>query len=290
LTVDQAFYHALTAEAVLKVAQQTVAERQATSDQVSALTKSKIRSDLDLSFANVQVSQANLLLLDARSNEQVTMAALNNVLGSEQNQQYALVDETNSNPPPAPDDPEAMVQAAMNARPDLISLNDRFLAAHQFSIAERDLWLPTVSALAVAGSTPVRADQIQSPWYGAAGANVNIPIFNGFLYSAQGKEAKLRAQAAQEDVRKLRDTIARDVRTAVLNAQTAFQRIGVTQDMLNQANFALDLAQARYKIGLSSIVELTQAQLQQTQADIENTSSKYAYQTALAEVRFQTGQ
>ena len=54
LTVDQAFYQALTAQAVLKVAQQTVAQRQATADQVGALTKAKIRSDLDLSFANVQ--------------------------------------------------------------------------------------------------------------------------------------------------------------------------------------------------------------------------------------------
>ena len=57
LTVDQAFYQALTAQAVLKVAQPTVAQRQDTQDQVSALTKSKIRSDLDLSFADVQLSR-----------------------------------------------------------------------------------------------------------------------------------------------------------------------------------------------------------------------------------------
>ena len=70
LTVDQAFYQALTAQAVLKVAQETVAERQATIDQVGALTKAKIKSDLDLSFANVQGSQAKLLLLDAQNNVQ----------------------------------------------------------------------------------------------------------------------------------------------------------------------------------------------------------------------------
>lgn len=53
---------------------------------------------------------------------------------------------------------------------------------------------------------------------------------------------------------------------------------------------ALDLSEARYKIGLSGIVELTQAQLAQTQAEIANTNARYAYQTALAELRFQTGQ
>lgn len=290
LAIDQAFYRALTTQGVLKVAEQTVAERQATSDQVSALTQSKVKSELDLSFANVQVSQANLILLDAKNDEQSAMAALNAVLGSEQDQQYSLIDPTNGNPSPAPGDAEALLQSAFKQRPDLASLNDRYLAAHQYSTAQRDLMLPTISALGVGGGTPVRSDQILSPWYGAAGANVEIPVFNGFLYSAEAKEAKLRAQAAQEQVRELRDTIARDVRTAVLNTQAAYQRIAVTQGMLDQANLALDLAQARYKIGLSSIVELTQAQLAQTEAQIENTTARYGYQTALAELRYQTGQ
>jgi outer membrane protein len=290
LAVDEAFYKALTAQAVLQVARQTVAQRQATVDQIGALTKAKVKSDLDLSLGSVQLSQSNLLVLDAGNNAQTAMAELNNVLGNEANQQYTLVDETNSNPPPAPDDPDAMLQTALASRPDLAALNDKYASATQYSKAERDLWMPTVSALGAAGGTPVRADQIQSSWYGVAGANISIPVFNGFLYSADAKEAKLRAQAVQEGVRNLRDMIARDVRTAVLNAQTAYQRIGVTQQMLDQANFALDLAQARYKIGLSSIVELTQSQLAQTQAEIDNTTARYDYQTALAEVRYELGQ
>lgn len=290
LAVDQAFYQALTAQAVLKVAQQTVAQRQATSDQVGALTEQELRSSLDLSFANVQLSQARLMLLDAQNSAQDSMANLNAILGSEANQSYTLADETSTNPEPAPQDAEAMVQMAFGRRPDLAALNDAYKSAQQFTRAERELWMPTVSALAAAGDTPVRADQITTSWYGAAGANVNIPVFNGFLYNARAKEASLRANAAQQNVRDLRDTIARDVRAAVLQAQAAFQRIGVTQEMLNQSNMALDLAQARYKIGLSGIVDLTQAQLAQTQGEIAFTSARYAYQTALAEVRFQTGQ
>ena len=53
--------------------------------------------------------------------------------------------------------------------------------------------------------------------------------------------------------------------------------------MLNQANTALELAQARYKVGLSGIVDLTQAQLAQTEAQIEFTNARYTYQTALAD-------
>ncbi len=290
LTVDQAFYQALTAQAVLKVAQETVAQRQATVDQVTALTKSKIRSDLDLSFADVQLSQAKLLLLNAENETQVAMASLNNVLGTDQDRQYTLIDNNPGAPAPAPDDAEAMVKAAFTARPDLAALTDQYLAAKHYATAQRDLWMPTVSALASAGDAPVRDDRIQSSWYFGAGANIGIPVFNGFLYNAEAKEAKFRAQAAQEDVRNLRDMIARDVRTAVLNAQTAYQRITVTQELLDQANFAFDLASARYKIGLSGIVEISEAQLNQTQAQIDNTNALYSYQTALSVVRYEIGQ
>jgi outer membrane protein len=76
----------------------------------------------------------------------------------------------------------------------------------------------------------------------------------------------------------------------VLSAQAAFQRIDVTRQLRDQSNLALDLAQTRYKLGLSGIVELSQAQLAQTQGEIAYANARYAYQTALAELRFQTGQ
>jgi outer membrane protein len=290
LAVDQAFYQALTDQSVLKVAQQTVATRQATGDQISALTSSKLRSTLDLSLANVQVSQAQLLVLDAQSAAESAMANLNAILGSENNDQYQLVDETPADPQSPPANTEDLVQLALRTRPDLASLQDRSLAEKQFSVAEHDLKRPTVSALAAAGGTPVRADQIASSWYGAAGVNVSIPVFTGFQYSARAKEADFRAQAAQEQVRNLRDGVARDVRTAVLNAQMAFQRIGVTRELLTQAGNAMELAQARYKVGLSGIAELSQAQLSQTEAQISYANARFAYKAALAVVRYQTGQ
>ena len=117
--------------------------------------------------------------------------------------------------------------------------------------------------------------------------NINIPIFNGFLYPARSKEAALRAQASQEQLRDLKDRIANDVRTSWLNAITAFNRISVSQQFVNQTNLALDLSQARYKLGLSSIVELSQAQLQQTEAQIQFAAAKYQYRVAQSVLRFE---
>lgn len=290
LAVDQAFYQALTAQQVLTVAQQTVRTRQATGQQIGALTQQKLRSTLDLSLADVQVSQAQLLVLDAQNSTEAAMAQLNALLGSTSFTDYALVDETPESPQLAPTNTEALVQLALKSRPDLVALSDQALGAKQFASAEHDLMRPTISALADAGGTPVRADQIQSSWYGAAGANISVPVFNGFEYYARAKEATLRSQAANQRVRNLQDTIARDVRLAVLNAQTAYQRISVSKQLLDQANTALELAQARYHVGLSGIADLTQAQLAQTEAQIGYANARYNYQTALANLRFETGQ
>jgi outer membrane protein len=118
---------------------------------------------------------------------------------------------------------------------------------------------------------------------------MNIPVFNGFLYSSQAKEASIRAQAASEQSRELRDRIVRDVRTSWLAANAAYRRVAVTAELLKQANLAFSLAQTRYKLGLSSIVELSQAQFEQTDAAMGNTNAQYQYRLTLATLNYQIG-
>jgi outer membrane protein len=289
LVADQAFFNALQAQALLKVAQQDVNTRQTTETQVSEMTKNKLKSTLDLSFADVNLSQAKLLLLDAENNVDSTMAALDAVLGLDRQITYDLVDDNAAlNAPPA--DADQLLQLALQQRPDLQALNYSQQAAVKYSHAERDQMLPSISAAGTTGSVPIRPAQYYvDNWWGGIGINMNIPIFNGFLYSAQAKEASIRAQAASEQSHDLRDKIVRDVRTAWLAANTAYQRVAVTAELLKEANLALQLAQTRYQLGLSSIVELSQAQFQQTDAAIGNTNAQYQYRLALATLNYQTG-
>jgi outer membrane protein len=286
LAVDQAFYSALQARDVLTVAQQTVNARQTVADQIQALFNSKLKSQLDLSFSNVNLAQAKLLFLDARNNENASLATLSMVLGYSNIQSFKLVEDTTSiaQPPANVDD---LISQAFAARPEMLSLNFQYESAQKFQSAQRDSLFPTIRAVGAVGDTPVRNPLISS-WYGAVGVNVDIPVFNGFLYTARAREAALREQATQERAAELRNTIARDVRTSWLNANTAYQRVDVTQQLLNQASLALDLAQTRYNLGLGSIVELSQAQLQQTQAQISSAQAGYDYRLALAVLRYET--
>jgi outer membrane protein len=286
LAVDQAFYNSLQTHAVLQVAEQTVASRQLLSDQVSALTKSKLRSDLDLSFANVNLAQAKLLYLDALNNDKASMAALSAILGYPALETFELVNDTEPlAPPPAEVDP--LIAEAFAKRPEILALEFQSESEEKVHRADHDQMYPAISALGAFGDSPVRDDVIYGP-YAAVGVNLQIPIFNGFLFSAKSRESDLRAQATRQRLLDLRNRISRDVRTSWLAASTAFDRVNVSEQLLAQANLALDLAQTRYKLGLSSIVELSQAQLQQTQAEIGNAQAGYEYRLALSVLRYQT--
>ena len=286
LTVDQAFYSALQAQAVLQVAQQTVTSRGTVRDQIEALFKSNLKSELDASFARVNLAQAQLLLLDAQNNTSASLANLSAVLGYPALQNFVLADPTEPMTAP-PGEVEPLIAEAFSQRPEIQALELQYQSAQKFRTAERDLVLPNVRALGAVGGAPVRDDRL-SQWYGAVGVNVEVPIFNGFLYSARAQEANLRAQAVHNQLLDLRNRVSRDVRTSWLNATSAYQRMNVSRQLLDQANLALSLAQTRYHLGLASIVELSQAELQQTQSLIENTQAGYDYRLAVATLKFQT--
>jgi outer membrane protein len=295
LAADQAFYNVLQAQALLKVAQQTVATRGSVEHQIDELTKNKLKSTLDLAFAQVNLSQAKLLLLDAQNNVDSTIAALTAVLGFDKQVAYELSDD-DTGPPPPPPDADVLINTALQQRPDLQALTFDQQAAEKFRRAQRDQLFPTISALGIVGATPVRPDcfgdcsnYFVSSWYGALGVNMSIPIFNGFLFQAQASEAKYRAKAAAESTRDLRDQVVRDVRTAWLSTNTAFDRVGVAAELAKEADLGLNLAQERYKLGLGSIVELSQAQLQQTDAAIGYVNAQYQYRLSLSTLNFEIG-
>jgi len=286
LAVDQAFFNALQTHAVLRVAEQTVASRQLLSDQVSALTKSKLKSDLDLSFSNVNLAQAKLLYLDALNNDKAAMTALSAILGYSTLETFELVNDGAPVAAP-PVEVEPLIAQAFSTRPEILAMEFQSESEDKLHKAAHDQSYPTISALGAFGDSPVRDDRVYGP-YSAVGVNVEIPVFNGFLYTAKSRETDLRAQATRQRLNDLRNRISRDVRTSWLAAGTAFERVSVSGQLLAQANQALDLAETRYKLGLSSIVELSQAQLQQTQAEIGSAQAGYQYQLALSILRYQT--
>jgi outer membrane protein len=115
-------------------------------------------------------------------------------------------------------------------------------------------------------------------------------VANGGLFNARHAQALFHAQAEDELTRDLENRVSRDVTVAWLAARTSYQRLDLTNQLLGHASDALDLAQSRYNLGLSSIVELTQAQLNKTAAEIAQSTARYEYQANVSALRYQTGE
>jgi outer membrane protein len=274
LEVSQAYFQALSADSVLKAAQAAVDNRSLTLRQVRALAASLLKSTLDVSFTEVALSEAELQLYRAENDVQAGRARLAAALGFETSAPFELTDT--ALPAPLVPEPDSLIAQALKDRPDLAVLTLNRDAAARFADAEKRLRYPSITALGTAGVLPAHDDRLHGT-YSAAGVNLNIPVLNGGLFAARRTEAELRAKAASSDIQDLAVLIARDVRFAWLEANTAFRRLAVTARLVAETAQALRLAQLRYDNGLGSIVELNQAQFSQTSAEIEAASAKYEY-------------
>ncbi len=286
LAVDAAYYDALRAQAVVAVAKQTLAVRQVNLDQVTELARNQLRSGLDLSFATVRLKEGQLLLANAENDLAASLAVLANLLGDREPRPFRLVEEPT--PPRQTNDPSLLVAEALRHRPDLARLRLEHDAANRFAKAEKQLRNPTLSAVGAAGILPIHDSQLKGD-YAAAGINLSVPLFDGMLFSARAREAELRAGSAAENTREAENNVIRDVRIAILNLDYAADRLALTGQLLASAKESFELAQARYQARSSSIVELTQAQLAETEAEIEQARAKYEYLTRNAILNFQIG-
>ena len=290
LVVDRAFFQALIEQRVQRIAEQAVMARQILDDEVTALTRAKLKSTLDQSIADSELPVAELHLMDARTNASNARSDLAELLGLAEDVELVLVDDEGVLEMPLNLDAQQLIEQAYHNRPDLETLLKEEAAANQMKLAEHDLQRPTIQAMAVVGDAPVRADGIAKDWYGAAGVNISIPLLNGSRFSARAKEAGFAAQQAHARVLEQRQLIELDVRKTLANAQAAYQKIAVTEQILEQANLGLQLATTRYKLGLSSMVELNEAENAQINAQMGAANARYTYRIWSADLRFQVGQ
>jgi len=287
LQVNANYLGTLQAQAVLHVAQQTLDTRQLLLDQVSLLASNKLKSELDVSFASVAVQQSKLLVERAQNDADAAMASLSTALGYREPHQFELSEPDSFTNAIANDDSE-LVQIALAQRPELLSLRDQDIAAQKYARAQRDTRLPSVSAFGEAGGSPMHDDHLPDD-YAVGGIQISFPLFAGGLYTARQHEAELKAQAQDELLRSLEDDIVRDVHIAWLNVNNAREQIKTSRELVRSASDAYDLAQSRYQSGLSSIVELSEAQLNLTSAQITDTNARYNLFIQQANLNYQTG-
>jgi outer membrane protein len=286
LLVDRAYFAAQEAQAVLRVADETVMARQLLADQVGAMAKSELRSELDVSFAKVSLDEAKLLRLEAQNRVDAAFADLSNALGYREPHRFALVPVAQFAPPKGR--LADFITQALAMRPEALASRHERDAAKRMASAERAAHFPKVTLIGAAGRGTAGDPRVEGD-YAAAGVNVELPVFTGFRISARAKEAALQAQTAEQSLQEVENLIAKDVEVALLTTTNAADKITVSASLLANAEQAYDLAQAKYNAGITSVVEFSQAQLAKLQAQINHTTATYEYQIDRLVLDFQTG-
>jgi outer membrane protein len=287
LKVTEAFARGVEAQGTLSVAQKTYDERKLLLDQITLLQQNNLKSELDVEFASVNLDQANLLVLQSQSLVQSSVEDMISLTGMPAAARFEFVDDTTA-PVAPPVTVEILVQDALDHQPALESLRQKLDAARKYAKAQRALAYPTLSLVGAAGVTPIGDDTL-SRNYSAGAVNLSIPLFQGGRINAQSDEARLRAEQLADDLRDAQMAVTRDVKTAWFNALNDFQSLSVYEKLNASAKHALDLAESRYRLGISSIVELNGAQLNALDSEISLVRAHSHYQVSTAQLAYQVG-
>jgi outer membrane protein len=288
LNVREAYYQALGAEAVLHAAQAALANRRLVVRQLSALAASQLRSTLDVHFAEVLESEAELAVVNAEGIVAERRAALATAMGSEKTITAPLADDATVPGDTMPPAMDSLLTTAQSQRADLNAAKAQQHAAEALAQSEKRLSYPTLNALAAAGEIPYRDHTLHND-YAAAGFNLSIPVFTGGLFQARRAEAEFEARARAHDVEQFSLEVNEQIRDAWSRSEEARKSLEVTARLVAQSKEALRLAQDRYNAGLGSIVELNEAQLNETSAEIQAADAEYTWRTRRAELDFAAG-
>ncbi|MES2309708.1 MAG: TolC family protein [Verrucomicrobiota bacterium] len=285
LRVQSAYFEVLGSQAILNVAQHAVTNNELLVNQVRAMVEGKLKSELDLGFAETNLGEARLVQLKAGNRLNEAFANLSEAMGMREKKEFQLIEE---NDPSLEGDENILIQKALEQRTDLIAAKAEKEALLKFANAEKAAQYPEIKALGEVGVTPI-ADKSIKETYAIAGLNLHLPIINGGKLSAKAEAARLQAEAAQKNISDLENKIYRDVRVAWGRFQSAFQEVEISRRLQDHASQTLELAQSRYKLGMSSIIELSSADLEKTKVDMNYASARHELQMKKAELDYQTG-
>jgi outer membrane protein len=289
LGVERSYLSVLKRRRLVQIADQTVRERETIKQQVDTLYRNDIKSKLDLGLVQVQLSDAEFAVIQARNDLSSAYAELNHAMGIEGVPSYELEDV--SVEVTRPDLLDSLLFEAQARRPELLALKERVRTAENRIKAASSQHYPVLQAVGSAGNTEHISDRPglqEGGWWGA-GAIVSVPFFTGFLIQNQVAEATTQKREAESIYLALLQDIQLQVKENFLAVVTLLQQVKVAQQQVAIGREALGLARQRYKLGLSSIVEVTQSEVAVTAAETRLAETQYNAKIAEAQLRYAVG-
>jgi len=279
LTVSQ-YIGTLRAVANVQASQSRVELAQALYDQAADLQKEGVGTGIDTLRANVELQNEKQRLLEAENDRETLLYGLSRLLNLDPRQKIELADSLGFFDTPQPE-VEASINAALADRQEWKALNSQIKAGEDQRKAAQASRLPSVrfegefSYVGTSGNTAL-------PTYTYEGS-VNLPLFTGGRIRAQVVSADLEIRKLEEQRADLRNQIALDVKTALLNLESARSEVQVANLGVQLSKEEVDQARDRFKAGVANNIEVIQAQDSLSRANDNQIAALYRFNQARAD-------
>ena len=293
LGVQQAYLNVLRSQQLVTVVQENLKQRETTVQQARLFVQGQLKAGVDLQIAQANASEANVGVLAAQNDVRSAFASLNNAIGETKLTEYALsplqLAPRTTLPVTSPQTVTQAIALALAQRPELKSIAFQRQAAEQSIQGVRSELLPRVDAIASLGAVNP-SGVIQNSKNYAVGMALSIPLYTGGLVEGRIAEEKHKRDIAIAQEKELVETVKLQVTQARLNLQTQEAQVSSALDQVASANSSLLLASERYKLQLSTLVELTDAEALTIRARAFLVNAQYSVAQAHALLDWTTGE
>lgn len=288
LQTQQAYYQYLDAKAQLAAQSATLSERKTSLDAAEARHNAGVATIADVLQARTALSQAQLTYDTIEGNLRAIEGALATAMGVSPTTHFEVGELPNDVPANDVSDAiDVLIDAAQRARPDLAA-SRAFAERASARIREvRSSFLPRVVTSASTGFNIGNGGERTTPYSAAVG--LSFPLFTGGRNRYDVRQAELEAELAREQLRDLSQQVSLDVWTSYYGLRTARQRLATSRDLLNSAQQSADVARARYREGVGTIVDVLTAQSALETARAEEVQSRADWFLSLAQLAHDTG-
>jgi len=294
-TVRAAYFRARASKAMIAVASQTLANTERHLVQITGFVQAGARPEIDLAQARAGRANARVGVIRAENDFTVSRAELNRAMGVAGDTDYDVADDTLTTVPGETGAIGALIEEAIQARPDVAALDRQVQAQELTARAIRGNYWPVLNLVGGARDEGQSIQQTRTldnlgnlvtyggmAWNVWGGVQLTWPVFQGLLTHGQVREA----DAALVSLRAQRDGLTQQVWVAVQRAasdvRSAQEAIVAADEALSAARERLRLADGRYAAGVGSIIELSDAELGAANAGAQRVAAEYALSIARA--------
>jgi outer membrane protein len=288
LQVRTAFFNAVANKELLAVARETLENQRNHRTQIEGFVQAGTRPPIDLSQAQADFSNAEVVVVNALNAYQRSKVLLNQTMGLEAPIDYDVASD--ALPPQAGEDGalEPLLESALAARPEIGSAKEQVKAQQLLIQSARGSYGPSLALLGTIQQTTATGTNYVG-WDAAVGVTLTWNLFQGGLTNGMVHEAEgnLGFAAAQLDL--LRQQVRVDVDQALLAIRAAKAALSSATRALLAARQRLQLAEGRYQNGSGSVIELGDAQIAASNAAAQVVQTDYQLATARAQLLFALG-